>query len=82
MLSGTGSGDHPRKPGIEPLIDMKGVGRNLQNHFACTVQVLCPQPIATSASSVLNLVGSPVHVACDGGGLIRCRGADGRHQIS
>ena len=46
MLSGVGDGDHLRAYGIAPVVELKGVGQNLQDHFACTVQVRCPQPIS------------------------------------
>jgi choline dehydrogenase len=34
MLSGIGDGDHLKSLGIAPLIDAKGVGRNLQDHIS------------------------------------------------
>ncbi len=34
MLSGIGDADHLKKVGIEPLVDAKAVGRNLQDHIA------------------------------------------------
>ena len=34
MLSGIGPGDHLRKVGIEPLVDLPGVGGNLQDHLS------------------------------------------------
>lgn len=34
MLSGIGPADHLRDVGIEPVVDLKGVGKNLQDHLA------------------------------------------------
>jgi 4-pyridoxate dehydrogenase len=34
MLSGIGPADHLRDVGIEPVVDLKGVGKNLQDHMA------------------------------------------------
>jgi 4-pyridoxate dehydrogenase len=33
MLSGIGPADHLREVGIKPLVDLQGVGRNLQDHL-------------------------------------------------
>jgi 4-pyridoxate dehydrogenase len=37
MLSGIGPADHLKDMGIEPLIDLSGVGQNLQDHLAVLV---------------------------------------------
>ena len=34
MLSGIGPADHLRDVGIEPVVDLPNVGRNLQDHLA------------------------------------------------
>jgi choline dehydrogenase-like flavoprotein len=34
MLSGIGPAEHLRDVGIEPVVDLKGVGKNLQDHMA------------------------------------------------
>ncbi|MEQ1547219.1 MAG: GMC family oxidoreductase N-terminal domain-containing protein [Chakrabartia sp.] len=34
MLSGIGDADHLKRVGIEPLVDAKAVGRNMQDHIA------------------------------------------------
>jgi 4-pyridoxate dehydrogenase len=34
MLSGIGDPDHLRQAGIDPVIPLRGVGRNLQDHYA------------------------------------------------
>jgi len=37
MLSGIGEADHLREVGIEPRVDLRGVGRNLQDHLSVDV---------------------------------------------
>ncbi|MBV6416023.1 MAG: Oxygen-dependent choline dehydrogenase [Steroidobacteraceae bacterium] len=46
MLSGLGPADHLRAHGIQPLLDLPGVGGNLQDHLAITVKHRCLQPIS------------------------------------
>jgi choline dehydrogenase len=46
MLSGIGDGDHLRRHGIATRIDLKGVGRNLQDHLAGAVRFACSVPIS------------------------------------
>lgn len=45
MVSGIGDGDHLRSHGIEPVLDLKGVGQNLHDHFGFAVATACPQPV-------------------------------------
>jgi len=45
MLSGIGDGDHLQEHGIDVVQDLKGVGRNLQDHLEIYVQMACTQPI-------------------------------------
>ena len=45
QLSGIGDPDHLSPLGIQVVHDLKGVGRNLQDHPAMTVKQLCTQPI-------------------------------------
>jgi choline dehydrogenase len=45
MLSGVGEADHLRAHGIAPVADLKGVGLNLQDHLAFSVQVTTTRPI-------------------------------------
>lgn len=45
MLSGVGDGAHLRSHGIDTVVDLKGVGRNLHDHFGFQVQVACPEPV-------------------------------------
>ncbi len=46
MLSGIGDGDHLKEHGIETRVDLKGVGRNLQDHLAGAVRFACSVPIS------------------------------------
>ena len=45
MLSGIGDGNHLQRFGIDVVQDLKGVGRNLQDHLDCSIQYECTQPI-------------------------------------
>ncbi|HEY4114667.1 MAG TPA: choline dehydrogenase [Rhizomicrobium sp.] len=55
MLSGIGDGDVLKRFGIAVAAELKGVGRNLQDHLDCSVQVECTQPITLfSQSNPLN----------------------------
>jgi choline dehydrogenase len=44
MLSGIGEAAHLREHGVEPLLDLPGVGRNLQDHFVARVQAEATPP--------------------------------------
>ena len=46
LLSGIGDGDHLAERGIRCLVDLKGVGRNLQDHLAGSVKYACSEPIS------------------------------------
>ena len=45
MLSGIGDGALLQRFGIAVVSDLKGVGRNLQDHLDCSIQYECSQPI-------------------------------------
>ncbi|HEY6578564.1 MAG TPA: choline dehydrogenase [Rhizomicrobium sp.] len=45
MLSGVGDASILRPLGIPMIVDLKGVGRNLQDHLDCSIQHECTQPI-------------------------------------
>ena len=45
MISGIGPADHLRSVGIEPTLDLPGVGRNLQDHPKIAVQAACTEPV-------------------------------------
>jgi choline dehydrogenase len=46
MLSGIGDPAHLREHGIAPLIDLPGVGENLQDHLSISLKQECTQPIS------------------------------------
>jgi choline dehydrogenase len=45
MLSGIGPADQLREHGIDVVLDLPGVGQNLQDHLEVWVQQRCTQPI-------------------------------------
>ncbi|MEM7333283.1 MAG: choline dehydrogenase [Chloroflexota bacterium] len=56
MLSGIGPAEHLKEHGIDVVMDLPGVGENLQDHLAVMLTYHCPQPISlASAESVGNL---------------------------
>ncbi|MEQ9464061.1 MAG: choline dehydrogenase [Haliea sp.] len=46
MLSGIGPAGHLRDHGIDPVLDLPGVGQNLQDHLAATVKFTSPAKIS------------------------------------
>ena len=46
QLSGIGDPDHLHAVGIKPVHELKGVGRNLQDHLGAGVKQRCTQPIS------------------------------------
>lgn len=50
QLSGVGDAEHLRKLGIEPIIDLPGVGENLQDHLEVYIQHACPLPVSEQPS--------------------------------
>jgi choline dehydrogenase len=46
LLSGVGPADELRAQGIEPLLDLPGVGRRLNDHPDAVVQCLCKRPVS------------------------------------
>ena len=44
MLSGIGPADHLKDKGIEVIHDLKGVGKNLQDHLETYIQQECKTP--------------------------------------
>jgi choline dehydrogenase len=46
QLSGLGNADELRAQGIEPLVNLPGVGENLQDHLELYVQYACRQPVS------------------------------------
>ncbi len=56
MLSGVGPADELRRVGVEPLHDLPGVGRNLQDHLFVPVAYACTRPVSlASAEAKLNI---------------------------
>ncbi len=51
MLSGVGDGEVLRRFGIATVQELKGVGRNLQDHLDCSIQHECTQPITFFSQS-------------------------------
>ncbi|HET7578835.1 MAG TPA: choline dehydrogenase, partial [Bacillales bacterium] len=46
QLSGVGDAEHLRKLGIKPVVDLPGVGENLQDHLEVYIQHSCPLPVS------------------------------------
>jgi choline dehydrogenase len=44
LLSGIGDGEEIRRHGLRPVVDLPGVGRNLQDHVNIPVQFTCLDP--------------------------------------
>jgi choline dehydrogenase len=60
LLSGIGPADEIAAHGIKPVIDLPGVGKNLQDHLHGAVKVNCTQPV--SLYSVVKPTALPFHV--------------------
>ncbi|MFT5113104.1 MAG: choline dehydrogenase [Parasphingorhabdus sp.] len=60
LLSGIGPADHLREQGIEPLLDLPGVGRNLQDHATVVMQWACTKPVT------IRYLENPIHKAIAG----------------
>jgi choline dehydrogenase len=45
QLAGVGAADELRSLGIRPVVDLQGVGRNLQDHLEVYVQYGCSRPV-------------------------------------
>jgi choline dehydrogenase len=54
MLSGIGPADELRGHGIAPVLDLPGVGRNLQDHLLVRVEHACTQPITLQSLTRLD----------------------------
>lgn len=50
QLSGVGDAEHLRKLSIEPIVDLPGVGENLQDHLEVYIQHACPLPVSEQPS--------------------------------
>ena len=60
LLSGIGPADELRAHGIEPVVDLPGVGANLTDHIELDLQWRCPRPV--TLASLLR----PHHIAWSG----------------
>jgi len=55
MLSGVGDANHLKEKGINVIHDLKGVGKNLQDHLETYIQQECKTPDTLySATKLLN----------------------------
>jgi choline dehydrogenase len=55
MVSGIGPADHLRQHEIDPILDLPGVGENLQDHVVAPLRYRCDRPV--SISRQLGLLG-------------------------
>ncbi|MDQ0351834.1 choline dehydrogenase [Alkalibacillus filiformis] len=46
QLSGIGDAKHLKSVGVEPVVDLPGVGENLQDHLEAYIQYACPEPVS------------------------------------
>lgn len=60
MLSGIGPADHLRSMGINPVVDLPGVGQNLQDHPNVAVKFACTKPVT------IHKVANPINKALAG----------------
>jgi choline dehydrogenase len=57
LLSGVGPADDLKGIGIDPVVDLPGVGKNLQDHLMVSTGYLCKQPVSLmSAESIPNML--------------------------
>jgi choline dehydrogenase len=77
MLSGVGDGETLTRFGIPVVADMKGVGRNLQDHLDCSIQYESSQPITLySQSKPLNALKTGLQYMLFGTGLATGQGLE------
>ncbi|MFC3040413.1 choline dehydrogenase [Virgibacillus xinjiangensis] len=57
QLSGVGDAEHLNSVGIDPVVDLPGVGENLQDHLEAYIQYACPLPVSEQPN--LNKVKMP-----------------------
>jgi len=87
MLSGIGGADELRSLGITPVVDVKGVGKNLQDHLCSNVHVTLKEPISYDRQDrlphsirhglqwLLYRTGPAASVIVEGGGFALSEGA-------
>jgi choline dehydrogenase len=77
MLSGVGDAETLRRFDIAPVADLKGVGKNLQDHLDCSIQYECSQPITLySQSNPLNAMKTGLQYMLFGTGLATGQGLE------
>ena len=77
LLSGIGDGDTLKRFGIAVISDLKGVGRNLQDHLDCSIQYECSQPITLySQANPLNAMKTGLRYLLTGKGLATGQGLE------
>jgi choline dehydrogenase len=77
LLSGIGDADVLKRFGIAVVADLKGVGRNLQDHLDCSIQYECSQPITLySQSNPLRMMKTGLQYALFGTGVATSQGLE------
>ncbi len=77
MLSGVGDAEVLKKFGIAVQADLKGVGKNLQDHLDCSIQYECSQPITLySQSNPFNAAKTGLQYLLFGTGLATGQGLE------
>jgi choline dehydrogenase len=77
MLSGIGDGDVLRRFDIPVVSNLKGVGRNLQDHLDCSIQYECTQPITLySQANPLSAAKTGLQYMLFGSGLATGQGLE------
>lgn len=83
QLSGVGDADYLRTLGIDPVVNLPGVGENLQDHLEVYIQHTCPEPVSEQPSLnkfkmpflglqwILSRKGPVASSHFEGGGFIR-----------
>ena len=77
MLSGLGDAETLKRFGIPVVQELKGVGRNLQDHLDCSIQYECSQPITLySQANPLNAMKTGLQYLLFGTGLATGQGLE------
>ncbi len=85
MLSGIGPADDLKRHGVAPVLDLPGVGQNLQDHLDIPIQFACPEPVTlhslvrldraalAMAQAALFRTGPAATFPAEGGAFIKTR---------
>jgi choline dehydrogenase len=77
LLSGIGQSETLRRFDIPLVVELSGVGRNLQDHLDCSVQYECTQPITLySQTNPLNAMRTGLQYLLFGNGLAAGQGLE------